>query len=255
MQIPHGSVRLCRAPRIAQGGVLGGEEEGQRRWWQGRQRGKPRAHPGHAFDPDAAGQGARSIDTLWCACGTYSADGATDYPARDGEARRRGESFGAVARIWRHSDGPGSPRRGEECVGLIGFGFGFGLGSSRLTRRLRGLLFAPRNALAIFIALRPLSDTHGFSLHIPFNPVSSGETERKQIYRNAMHHELAEMRESRKAHAIDMLKARVVSARVITGETRYALYAATTRTLTFQQLVFFGSAPSGCVRQALLNGV
>ena len=42
----------------------------------------------------------------------------------------------------------------------------------------------------------------------------------RQIYRNALHVELAEMRETRKMHAINLLKARVVSARAITAETR-----------------------------------
>lgn len=41
-----------------------------------------------------------------------------------------------------------------------------------------------------------------------------------QIYRNALRAELAEMRESRKTHALNLLKTRVASARAVTSETR-----------------------------------
>lgn len=44
-----------------------------------------------------------------------------------------------------------------------------------------------------------------------------------------MQQELAEMREARRMHATDALKARVVSARSVTNETRYAFCVATTR--------------------------
>lgn len=53
-----------------------------------------------------------------------------------------------------------------------------------------------------------------------YNPVLPDESERKQIYRNAMHQELAEMREARRVHATDTLKDRVAAARAITSETR-----------------------------------
>lgn len=55
-------------------------------------------------------------------------------------------------------------------------------------------------------------DHHGACL--PFDEIVP------QIYRNALHAELAEMRESRKTHAIDLLKARVASARAVTAESR-----------------------------------
>lgn len=41
-----------------------------------------------------------------------------------------------------------------------------------------------------------------------------------------MHRELAEMREARRVHVIDLLKARVVSARAVTAETRCVCYCA-----------------------------
>lgn len=51
-------------------------------------------------------------------------------------------------------------------------------------------------------------------------------TTRTQIYRKALHPELVAMQESRNAHAMNLLKARVVSARAVTAETRYACMCA-----------------------------
>ena len=45
---------------------------------------------------------------------------------------------------------------------------------------------------------------------------------RQQIYKGVLRSELAAMKEARKAHAVDALMARVVSAGAISAKTRYA---------------------------------
>ncbi|CAM9332790.1 unnamed protein product [Ectocarpus sp. 6 AP-2014] len=56
--------------------------------------------------------------------------------------------------------------------------------------------------------------------HEPIENMPSTLTLLVKIYRKAMHRELAEMRESRRVHVTDLLKAQVVSARAVTAETR-----------------------------------
>ncbi|CAM9404457.1 unnamed protein product [Ectocarpus fasciculatus] len=56
--------------------------------------------------------------------------------------------------------------------------------------------------------------------HEPIQNMPSTLTLLVKIYRKAMHRELSEMRESRRVHVTDLLKAQVVAARAVTAETR-----------------------------------
>lgn len=67
--------------------------------------------------------------------------------------------------------------------------------------------------------------------HEPIENMPSSLTLLIKIYRNALHAELAEMRESRRVHAINLLKAQVVSARTVTAETRSMELLGTTYSL------------------------
>ncbi|CAM9178589.1 unnamed protein product, partial [Hapterophycus canaliculatus] len=68
-------------------------------------------------------------------------------------------------------------------------------------------------------------------VHEPVQNMPSTLTLLVKVYRKALHQELAEMRESRRTHAINLLKTRALSARVLTAESRSTELLGTTYTL------------------------